>query len=281
MRWGIGMTKDASSELSLQLQNDRLATLGVLSAGLAHELNNPLGYVSANLRFLSREILDLKAQLSNGTKSLEDAAPLLSEWSRVLFESIEGVQSIGNLVRDMKGFARSDSSPPQWFELQEVLESSLRIVWHELKHRICLEKHVDAILPCIEGNPLQMQQVFVNLLVNAAQAMDTAPGESGKVEVALTKKDGGILVTVKDNGRGIPAEYMEKIFQPFFTSKPSGKGTGLGLFICRQLVMGHGGHIHVESQLGEGTTVRIWLPVQSVSIVPTEEYVVIPARETP
>ena len=256
-------------------QKDRLAALGMLSAGLAHEINNPLAYVLANLRFLSREIFDLKAQLSNGSKSLVESRPLVAEWAKVLSEAIEGVQQIGKLVKDIKGFARVDANQDEWFELQEIVEASLRIVWHELKHRVFLEKRFDAILPCLHGNPSQIQQVFVNLLMNAAQAIDTPPGALGKLEIELSRKDEGIYVLVRDNGRGIPAEHMSELFKPFFTSKPPGKGTGLGLFICRQLVLGHGGQLRLESRLGKGTSVHIWLPVQNLK-KSTEEFVVAP-----
>jgi len=268
------MTKEVSQN-ELTLRQDRLATLGILSAGLAHEINNPLAYVLANVRFLSREILELKAQLSNGTKSLEEALPQLSEWAEVLAESIEGVQNISKLVRDMKGFARGGTHQLEWFELQEVIEASLRIVRHEMKHRIALTKRVDTFLPCLYGNPSQLQQVFVNLLMNAAQAMDNLPEAAGKVDIVLTRKGAGVSAIIKDNGRGIPAEHMDKLFLPFFTSKSSEKGTGLGLFICNQLVGMHGGRLRLESHTGKGTTVHVWLPVQNAK-ASTEEFVVAP-----
>jgi signal transduction histidine kinase len=268
------MTKDVFSN-DLALQRDRLVSLGMLSAGLAHEINNPLAYVLSNLWFLSREILDFKTQLSRENLAAADASPLLLEWAEVVSESIEGAQLISKLVRDMKRFAHSEASQLEWFELQEVVESSLRILGHELKHRIHLEKHFDTLLPCLHGNPLHIQQVFLNLLMNAFQALDTSSGKAGKVEVALTREGHGICALVSDNGCGIPAEHMSKLFQPFFTSKPFEKGTGLGLFICKQLLAMHGGHIHLKSHVGQGTSVYVWLPVQNLE-KPTEEFVVAP-----
>jgi len=247
---------------ALDLQRDRLATLGTLSAGLAHEINNPLSYVLANLRFLSREIIDLKRQLDEGAKPLKNTESLLLECAQVLSESIEGVQQIGKLVKDMKRFARSDESQGEWFELQEILESSLRIIGHELKHRVSIEKQFERVLPCLWGSPARIQQVFINLLMNAAQAIDLPPGELGRVEIGLSRKAGGILAVVKDNGTGIPPEHMGKLFDPFFTTKAFENGTGLGLFICKELIVQHGGYLHLESTPGEGTQAHVWLPVK-------------------
>jgi len=269
------MVQDISSE-QLMLQRDRLATLGILSAGLAHEINNALGYVLSNLRFLIKEMAELEKKLSCGLLWEGEARRRLAECAKVLSESLEGVENIAQLVNDMKGYARGDTGPCEWFELTEVVESSLRIVRHELKHKVSLEKHFDEHLPYVNGNAPKIQQVFVNLLMNAAQAIEEAPkpkeeaaGEGapvppGKVDIVLQQKDGGILVVIRDNGRGIPAECMEKVFEPFYSSKPLGKGTGLGLFICRRLVVEHGGHMHLESQVGKGTSVHVWLPLEKL-----------------
>ncbi|MCL2013038.1 MAG: HAMP domain-containing histidine kinase [Cystobacterineae bacterium] len=255
----------------LNPQNDRLATLGMLSAGLAHEMSNPLAYVLANLRFLSREMVELKTQLDNGTKSTAETPPLLAEWTNVLSESVEGIQQISKLIKEIKGFVRGDASQEQWFELQEVVESSLRILGHKLKHLASVEKHFEGILPCLKGNPVQIQQVFINLLMNAAQAMQGPQGVLGKIEIVLSRKENGISAVVRDNGRGISAEQQEKLFEPFFTTKAAGEGTGLGLFICRQLLAQHGGYLHLESALGQGTLAHVWLPVQSAK-KPRQEF---------
>ena len=258
------MTKDASSN-ELGFQQDRLTTLGVLSAGLVHEINNHLGYVLSNLRFVSEGVANLEVQLKNQEAWPTEARPLLAEWAKALAEALEGVQSIHKLVRDIKGFARGDSAERECFALQDVIESSLRVVGHELKHRALLEKHFEALLPPLHGNPSQIQQVFVNLLMNASQALEAPPGGLGKVEIRLSREEEGICATIRDNGCGISSEDLEKVCQPFFSKKPSGKGTGLGLFICRQLVAGHGGHMRVESRPGEGTSVQVWLPAQNPS----------------
>ncbi|MCL2626581.1 MAG: ATP-binding protein [Cystobacterineae bacterium] len=251
------------AQRELILQRDRLATLGTLSAGLAHEINNPLAYLLANLRFLSREIFDLKTQLETGRKSLADAEPLFEEWTKLLSESVEGLQQIGRLAKDMQGFARSNSNQEERFEMQEVIESALRIVWHELKNRVLLKKNFERLLPRLWGNPSQIQQVFINLLINAVQAINLPTGVLGKIEIVLSRKENGVLAVIQDNGPGIPAEHMDKLFDPFFTTKAFGKGTGLGLYICKQLVVRHGGYLRLESNSGQGTQAHVWLPAHT------------------
>jgi len=229
---------------------DRLISMGTLAAGVAHELNTPLAYVTANLEFLAAT---LPTHLPGG-------ASAAAELSGAVAESLEGLERLRHIIEDLRTFARQPDETAGPADLEAVLRSCISMTWNEIRHRARLERDIGR-LPPVAGNPARLAQVFVNLLVNAAQAI--APGRvSGHVirVSARLGSDRRVVVEVSDTGAGIPAGVLPRIFEPFFTTKPPGQGTGLGLSICRSIVAAAGGTIEVESQPGRGTCARVRLP---------------------
>ncbi len=212
---------------------DRLASLGQLAAGVAHEINNPLTYLQTNLELLEEQPMSADARAS-------------------LEEAIEGTGRIKLIVRDLKDFSRFDDELNP-VVLDSVVRASLRIAGGELK-RVMIRTEFGAC-PVVQANETRLGQVMVNLLVNAAQA--------GAKEISVTlgtDSGGNAMVAVRDSGQGIPAEILKRVREPFFTTKPAGLGTGLGLSVCDQLVRQLGGVMNIESTLGVGTTVTLVLP---------------------
>jgi signal transduction histidine kinase len=265
-----------SETQSQLLQSEKLASIGQLAAGVAHEINNPVGYVSSNISTM-HDYLDDLAQVLDAYEKAEDLLPqghpILKQIHQVkrnvdldyvrqdmrdlLNESKEGVVRVKQIVQDLKDFSRVDQMQWQWSDIHSGLESTLNIVWNELKYKAEVVKEYGA-LPEIQCVLSQLNQVFMNLLVNAAQAIE----ERGTITVrtGVQEKD-WVWVEVADTGKGIEKAHLDKIFDPFFTTKPVGKGTGLGLSLSFSIVRKHGGHITVDSEPGKGTTFRICLPV--------------------
>ena len=227
---------------------DRLISMGTLAAGVAHELNTPLAYVTANLEFLASA---LPGQLpSTGAGDLLEAVS----------ESQEGLERLRHIIEDLRTFARQPSEEAGPADLEAVLRSCISMTWNEIRHRARLERDIGR-LPPVVGNAARLAQVFVNLLVNAAQAI--APGQVSANVIRVSARlgpDRRVAVEVSDTGVGIPPGVLQRVFEPFFTTKPAGQGTGLGLSICRTIVAAAGGTIEVESQPGRGTLVRVRLP---------------------
>jgi len=271
--------QDAQGQL---LQSEKLASIGQLAAGVAHEINNPIGYVHSNLGTLEKYIdglLRIIAAYEEAEKSLPGSAescagvarlrgeldlPFLKEdIPQLMRESQEGITRVRKIVQDLKDFSRLDSSPDwQKADLRRGLESTLNIVQNEVKYRAEVVKEYGDI-PEIECLPSQLNQVFMNLLVNAAHAME---GPRGVITLRTGRGAGpqgedAVWVEVADTGKGIPADILPRIFDPFFTTKPVGKGTGLGLSLAYGIVQKHHGRIEVESEPGKGTTFRVVLPV--------------------
>ena len=227
---------------------DRLSALGSLAAGVAHEVNNPLTNVSLGLEALEQML----ASLPDAKKA--DALVLIGEMR-------QGVERVAAITRDLRTFAReSDAEPPGASDLASVLGTVERLVAHEMKHRAELVLDVPEGLPPVRGGPRRLEQVFVNLLLNAAQSFD--PAQSAAVVRVRARAEGqGVTVEVTDNGPGIAPQIQARIFEPFFTTKPTGSGTGLGLAISQSIVADAGGELSVESEPGRGTTFRVALPV--------------------
>ena len=226
--------------------NERLATVGTLSAGIVHEINNPTAVVLGNLEIMA----ELLAPESSA------AMPLTPEFKARLGHltgrALQGVFRIREIVGSIKGFARVDDGEKVLVDVVEVMEAALTMSAHEFKGKAKVKREFAADLPRILGNAGRLQQVFVNLLVNAAQAL--APGAPGNcLTIRIQCEEEYLRVEVEDNGPGIPPEIKCRIFDPFFTTKPVGKGTGLGLSICHEIVRQHGGEIGLESELGKGT----------------------------
>ena len=244
-------------------QNDRLASMGVLAAGIAHEINNPIAYVLSNLGFLSdwRDELERGlTQLSGCPASLKAA---LGEAHDALSESIEGCTRIHDIVRDMRSFAHVSDDTPGPVDINASLDFALRMAHSQLKNTATLEKDYDLGLPSVVASESRLSQVFLNLVINAVQAMQPGTPDHHTLRVRTAREDGRVRVDVSDTGHGISPDVLPHIFDPFFTTKPAGMGTGLGLSISHGLVQKMGGELRVRSVPGLGTTFSLLLPEAS------------------
>ncbi|HZI09119.1 MAG TPA: PAS domain S-box protein [Myxococcus sp.] len=237
---------------------ERMASVGTLAAGVAHEINNPLAYLTANLAFAREE---LSALTKGGAQGLEPRlAASLADAQSALAEAQQGADRVRTIVRDLKTFSRADSAEHTDVDVRRVLESTLNLATTEIRHRARLVKDYGDVPP-VRANESRLGQVFLNLLVNAAQAIPEGAPEQHEIRVTTgTGKGGRVMVEVKDSGTGIAQEHMSRLFDPFFTTKAPGVGTGLGLSICHSLVASLGGEIHVESEPGKGSSFRVLLP---------------------
>jgi len=230
---------------------DRLATVGTLSAGVAHEINNPLAYTLANLAFV-RDAL----------RRLPDSLPGVDvpELRASIAEANEGAERVRRIVKDMKVLSRMDDDRIGVVDVEAALDASLNMAIHELRHRAQVVKDYGRV-PLVRCNEGRLVQVFLNLLVNASQAIAGNAPERNEVRLATCIDGRGqIAVEISDTGMGIPEEVLPRIFDPFFTTKPVGVGTGLGLSICHSLITAMGGAIEVASKVGVGTRFLIVLP---------------------
>jgi len=250
----LGAVSDITENKALQsrlLLADRMAALGTLAAGVAHEVNTPLAYVISNLDFVRDSLSHLEA----GTHPI----PRLIETRRALADASEGAERVRVIVRDLKTFSRTgeDRHP---LDVLDVLRSALHLASSEIRLRARLVQDL-APVPAVTANASRLGQVFLNLLLNAAQALPDDRAAEHEVRVTTSVDVGGWAnVDVRDTGCGIPAELLGRIFDPFFTTKPAGIGTGLGLGICQEIVSGLGGAIEVESTVGRGSLFRVRLP---------------------
>jgi C4-dicarboxylate-specific signal transduction histidine kinase/ActR/RegA family two-component response regulator len=232
------------------MQSDRLASVGMLAAGVAHEINNPLAYVVASLNFLDGELTRLAG-----------ASPdAFAEMRQALAEARDGARRVTHVVRDLKTFARADEEHRTLVDLPSAIESAINLASAEIKYRARVVRSYGPVLP-VHANEARLGQVFVNLLVNAAQAIAEGHVEENEIRVSTsTDPLGRAVVEIRDSGPGIPREIIGHVFDPFFTTKPVNVGTGLGLTICRNIVSALGGEIAVESPDGCGAVIRVALP---------------------
>jgi PAS domain S-box-containing protein len=248
----------------------RMAAVGTLAAGVAHEINNPLAYIVANIDFTRRQLASLTAKLALQTPLDPEDGLNLDEVVEALGEAREGADRVRNIVRDLKVFGRGNEEVRGPVVVRRVLDSSINIAWNEIRHRARLVKDF-AEVPLIEGNESRLGQVFLNLLLNAAQAIPEGEAERNEIRVSTaTDRDGRVIIEVRDTGAGIAPEILTRIFEPFFTTKPDGLGTGLGLWICRGILADLGGTIAVESRLGHGSTFRVTLPQAAIDEVSSQ-----------
>jgi signal transduction histidine kinase/CheY-like chemotaxis protein len=221
---------------------DRLASLGALAAGVAHEINNPLSYVLLILELLLRDL---------GEKG---------EVGARLVEARSGLERVKLIVQDLKSFSRIDAEKREPVDVRRVLDATIEIAANEIRHRARLIRDFGEV-PKVMADPSRLGQVFLNLLVNAVQSMSDGDASRDAIRVTTdVDREGRVVVAIADTGTGIPPEIVGRIFDPFFTTKPAGVGTGLGLSICKGIITAIGGEIDVTSKLGEGTTFRITLP---------------------
>lgn len=238
--------------------SDRMVSMGMLAGGVAHEINNPLAYVIANLGFVGQELAGLAGRMPAQATSFADALVAIKD-------AQEGAERIRLIVRDLNTFSRSDDAKRGPVDVHKMLDSTANMAWNEIRHRSRLVKDFAPSTLMVEGNESRLGQVFLNLLVNAAQAITEGAAEKNEIRVVTrVERDGRIAIEVRDTGTGIPPEVRGRLFTPFFTTKPAGVGTGLGLSICHKIVSTDGGEILVESKVGIGTTFRVLLPPATI-----------------
>jgi signal transduction histidine kinase/CheY-like chemotaxis protein len=232
---------------------ERLASLGTMAAGVAHEINGPLTFVMLGLEWLEQRIVALDPQSAGGSK----ASPLNERLKDVL----DGVTRIQRIVRDLRGFTRHDDNDDALSDATSALEGALSLAAAEVRYRARVEKAYGTV-PLVRGSHARLGQVFANLIVNAAHALpeDQAADNVVRLRTYLAG-DGRVAIEVSDTGRGISPEHLPRLFEPFFTTKAPGHGTGLGLWVCHEIVKELDGEIVVESQIGKGSTFRVLLPV--------------------
>lgn len=263
-------------------QSEKMASLGQLAAGVAHEINNPIGYVTSNMSALEDYVevfKDLLEKYDSFEKSIETSAEengelrkaihdfkdeegideILEDVQELFSESKSGLVRVKEIVQDLKSFVRLDEAEVNEVNINDGIQATLKLVWNELKYK-CDVKTDLGELPNIRCYAGQLNQVFMNLLINASHAIP----EKGEISVQTEATDDEIIVRVSDTGSGIPEENIGQLFTPFFTTKPVGKGTGLGLSISYGIVEKHNGVIEVESEVGKGTTFTIRLPIEGI-----------------
>ncbi len=263
------------------LQSEKMASIGQLAAGVAHEINNPVGYINSNLGSLLKYLQNIFSLLDSyeqvepllaanpealqnirALKDKFDIAFLKEDVTALMSESQEGLTRVKKIVQDLKDFSHVDEAEWQWADLHKGLDSTLNVVWNEIKYNAEVVKEYGD-LPDVECLPSQLNQVFMNMLVNASHAIEPAEGkERGTITLRSGQEGSQVWVEFADTGKGIAPENISRIFDPFFTTKPVGTGTGLGLSLSYSIIQKHHGRIDIASEVGKGTVFRIYLPIQ-------------------
>jgi nitrogen-specific signal transduction histidine kinase/CheY-like chemotaxis protein len=238
-----------------RVETERMASLGTLAAGVAHEINNPLAYVLGSLEIGLRGLRDLQALLREG--SGEELALLAGALS-ALDNARDGAERVRHIVKDLMEFSRAGAAAGEAVNIEAVLDQAIRVAWNEIRHRARLVKRYAGISR-VSGDEARLGQVFLNLIVNAAQAIE-GDSSANEITISTRKADGSAVIEVSDTGPGIEAPHLSRIFDPFYTTKPAGSGVGLGLAICHGIVTALGGEISVSSEPKRGTTFRVVLP---------------------
>jgi len=272
-RLGVAYEELKTSQAKI-LQQEKMASIGQLAAGVAHEINNPMAFIASNLGTLDKYIRRLKdfmqaqAETIKSLKSAKAGEKLekkrkelkldytINDIDLLVKESINGSERVQKIVQELNHFSKIADEEYKDTNINVCIESSINIVWNELKDKAILHKDYGN-LPLTKCYPLKLDQVFINLLINAIQAIE----EKGKIEIKTWEKDRSIWIAISDTGCGIPRENQNKIFEPFFTTKEVGKGTGLGLSISYEIIQRHKGEISFESNEGKGTTFTIRMPI--------------------
>ncbi|UCE85539.1 MAG: PAS domain S-box protein [Deltaproteobacteria bacterium] len=235
----------------------RMAAVGELAAGIAHEINNPIAFIQSNLLQL-REHWHTVEKLHAGPAQDARLTDILSEAEELVDESLDGVERVAAIVRDVRGFSHAGHREREIADLNELLDSTLRLASPQFRQHATLKREFGEI-PLVSCNPQQLKQVFLNLIVNAAHAV----GDSGAIRVATYVERDHAVIEIEDDGCGIPEAVIDRVFDPFFTTKTVGEGTGLGLAISYQIVRNHGGELQVESEPGRGSCFRVTLPIDT------------------
>ncbi len=272
---GVVVFRDVTERRQLEdrlAQQERLAAIGTLSAGMAHEINNPLAFVLTNVTFAVESLPELRTRVRGlGGAEAEAIAMRLAELEEALADASEGSKRVHRIVHDLKRFGRLDVAETTTLELSHVIDSAIRLTDHMVRHHARIRR-VYGMTPFVEANEGQLGQVFTNLLVNAAQAVGEGAVDSKEIIVATFTDDAGRAVAeVRDAGPGIPPELQRRIFDPFFTTKAVGQGSGLGLSIAHSIVAASGGELSLESVHGRGATFRVTLPPARLRAAPAAE----------
>ncbi len=273
--------KETQTQLS---QSEKMASVGQLAAGVAHEINNPIGFVKSNVeslqgyndsfaeilhclqQFIASDDVFERRKLNQKIQSLlteHDINFILEDSIELIKESKYGLERVSDIVSGMKAFSRADNDNKQWFNINNCIETTLKMVSNQLKYHCEISTQLDANIPNIKINVGKIIQVLTNLLVNAGQAIV----ENGKIAVKSSMNNGFVEIAITDNGSGISKENIAQLFDPFFTTKPEGEGTGLGLSISFSIIREHGGEILVNSEIGVGTCFTLRLPENSVCLL--------------
>lgn len=273
------LNRQLKAQQALLVQQEQLASIGQLAAGVAHEINNPVGFVMSNLGTLTEyvEIIrnlivkysSLHSSVQKGNKQKqasyckqidkiykdEDIEFIIEDMEQALLESKEGTKRVQTIVQNLKSFARLDPGMMKAENVNDGIEASLKLVWNELKYKCTVNKNLENI-PLIKCSLGELNQVFMNLLLNAGQSIK----DKGTINISSKHSGNKIEIAISDTGTGIPKETISHIFEPFYTTKGVGKGTGLGLSISHGIIKKHNGEINVDSEIGKGSTFTIILP---------------------
>jgi signal transduction histidine kinase len=245
---------------ALTVREDRMAALGTLAAGVANEINNPLTYVLINIEHVMRSLRRLSALDEHEVPRGAERTSALAGLVEALGKASEGANRMREVTRDILVFSQGNGTPHALIDVRAVLESSLQVAWHELRHRARVVRHL-AEVPMLEANPTQLAHLFLQLLMNAARAIPEGNAENEEVRVTTRcDETGDVVVEILDTGIGIAPEDLPRVFDPFFTRREPGEGVGLGLSICHGIVKYLGGRISAESGAGRGSVFRIVLP---------------------
>ena len=268
------------------VQSEKMVSIGMISAGVAHEINNPIGFIKSNLISLNEYLEYLLPILSSIKKGIannqlneesfkqelieliekDDLGFVIEDIDGLIKDAVDGTIRVQEIVAGLKSFARTNETDDVSFDLNECIRSTLKVVWNEVKYKAKVDLDLKGI-PAIKGNPGQINQVIMNLIVNAAQAIE----KQGVINIQTELTDKNVVMRISDNGIGMSDQVMRSIFDPFFTTKDVGQGTGLGLSISHGIVESHGGSIHVESQVNEGTTFTLYFPIPQHHVTELEQ----------
>ncbi|MFT3913198.1 MAG: ATP-binding protein [Anaeromyxobacteraceae bacterium] len=241
---------------------DRMIALGTLAAGVAHEINNPLTYVLTNLELLAEDLGGLEASVAEGRAPADAVRAFVAEARQAITDATEGAGRVRSIANDLRAFSRADPGERRAVDPRSILDQAVAVAGPETRRRATIVKDYAEVPPVRASGP-RLVQVFVNLVVNAAQAIpEGKPAAAQTIRLTARAADGWVELSVADSGSGISPEHLERLFEPFFTTKPAGVGTGLGLAICRDIVTAHGGTITAASPPGSGAVFTVRLPAE-------------------
>jgi len=246
----ITITNDLSVANSHLVQSEKMVSLGMLTAGIAHEINNPINFIHVGIQTLDKRIKMLEGYLGELGMSDAKTEKLLTSIKELSESAGHGAIRTAEIVKGLRSFAHSDEKQMMPVDLRNTIETALTVLSSSIHENVKVIKEFEEVPP-IQGYAGKLSQVFLNILINAIQAIGDR--EQGILNIKLLSEESKVIVKIKDNGGGIPTEIQEKIFQPFFTTKPIGEGTGLGLSISYTIIKQHLGDLSFTTTEDEGT----------------------------